>query len=192
MTVFVYAVRCNFALPEREAAWNEWYSGPKLREMLEKPLFLSVQRFAAVALDRRRKYLALWLVASPDAFTTPEYRADWGFFEWTRHITDWSRDLYASPFAADDPVFVIGPDEALYIAAFDGMSEAAARQRRDAVAQRLPGVAWLEAVALDRHAPILGLRKIARRPPPAPLADAPELRETVFAPISERFRLRDA
>src|ERR1700733_14505703 len=68
---FVYAVRCNFARPDLEAAWNQWYSGPKLDEMLAKPLFLSVQRFAATSLDQSRRYLALWLVASPDAFTTP-------------------------------------------------------------------------------------------------------------------------
>src|SRR6185312_11496025 len=120
VSVFVYAVRCNFAGgAAREAAWHEWYDGPKLRQMLELPLFLAVQRFAAAALDARRKYLALWQVASPDAFGTAEYRAQWGFAEWTQDITDWSRDLYRGP---DDvgAILDIGADEALYLAVFDG------------------------------------------------------------------------
>jgi hypothetical protein len=104
MTAFVYLVRCNFAAAPLEAEWNAWYSGPKLEEMLRKPHFLSVQRFTAAALDVRRKYLALWVVASPEAFTTPEYRGDWGFRAWTPQIRDWSRDLYRAPLEADDPL----------------------------------------------------------------------------------------
>jgi hypothetical protein len=64
----VYAVRCNFGRPDLEQAWNDWYSGPKLKQMLAKPLFLSGQRFKATRLDRRRQYLALWIVESPEAF----------------------------------------------------------------------------------------------------------------------------
>jgi len=188
MTAFLYAVRCNFARPDLEAAWNAWYSGPKLQEMLRKPMFLTAQRFTAAALERRRVYLALWLVASPDAFTTPEYLADWGFFEWTPHITDWSRDLYATPLEATDPLFDVGAGEALYFAAFEGMSETEARAARTRVAPRRPEITWLEAVGLDRHAPVLGLGKIARAAPPPPLVEAPGLTETVFVPITPRLR----
>jgi len=186
MTAFVYLVRCNFADTAREAEWNAWYSGPKLDEMLRKPHFLSVQRFAAAALDVRRKYLALWVVATPDAFTTPEYRADWGFQVWTPQIRDWSRDLYRSPLEASDPLFAIGPDDALYLASFEGMDAAAAERALAGVCDRLPGVAWHEAVGLDRHAPIVGLRKIGRSERLRPLADAPGLVETVFQPITPR------
>jgi hypothetical protein len=189
-TAYVYAVRCNFAAAEHEAAWNQWYSGPKLAEMLRKPHFLTVQRFAAAALDMRRKYLALWLVATPEAFATPEYRSDWGFFEWTPHIRDWSRDLYRSPLAADDPLFEIGPGDALYFAACDGMDAAAAREAVARASAKLPGVQWLEAVGLDRHAPLLGLKKIPRVERPAPLEAQAGLVETVFEPITARFAAR--
>ncbi|HUZ74867.1 MAG TPA: hypothetical protein VMU87_17925 [Stellaceae bacterium] len=187
MTCFVYAVRCNFAQPDLEDQWNAWYSGPKLEEMLRKPHFLSVQRFTAAALDTRRKYLALWIIASPDAFTTEEYRSDWGFFAWTSHIRDWSRDLYRATLDATDPLFDIGPGEALYRAGFDGRTDEAARSALERVRTRRPGVAWLEAAGLDRHAPILGLKKIAATERVAPLAgpDAPV--ETVFAPLTRRF-----
>jgi hypothetical protein len=187
MTAFVYLVRCNFAQAALEADWNAWYSGPKLEEMLRKPYFLSVQRFAAAALDVRRKYLALWVVASPDAFTTPEYRGDWGFRTWTPEIRDWSRDLYRSPVEADDPLFDIGDGDALYCASFDGMDEEAARGALAGVRERLPGVVWHEAVGLDRHAPILGLKKLARGERPRPLPNAVGLSETVFEPITQRY-----
>ena len=189
MSAFVYVVRCNFADPAREAEWNAWYSGPKLEEMLHKPLFLSVQRFAAAALDTRRKYLALWVVASPEAFATPEYRADWGFQIWTPQIRDWSRDLYRAPLAADDPLFEIGEADALYVGSFDGMPAAAAQQALADVREQMPGVAWLEAVGLDRHAPVLGLAKRARADRPRPLAEPGDgLVETLFHPITRRYR----
>jgi hypothetical protein len=190
VSVFLYAVRCNFAGgPEREAAWHEWYNGPKLRQMLALPLFVAVQRFAATALDTRRKYLALWQVASPDAFTTPEYRAQWGFAAWTDDITDWSRDLYRGPDAAAGEV-EIGADDSLYVAAFDGASAAEAEAGRARIGPRLPGIVWLEAIGLDRHAPLLALRKIPAGPRPAPFDDAAGLSETLFSPITPRLRSR--
>lgn len=187
MSCFVYMVRCNFARPELEDRWNDWYSGPKLEEMLRKPHFLAVQRFTAAALDTRRKYLALWLVASPAAFTSEEYRADWGFFEWTSHIRDWSRDLYRTELAATDPLFDIGPGEALHCAAFDGIADEAARSALARVRNLRPGMVWLGAVGLDRQAPIVGLRKIAAAEPVVPLADPAAPVETVYAPLTSRL-----
>jgi hypothetical protein len=188
VSVFLYAVRCNFAGgAAREAAWHDWYNGPKLRQMLALPLFLAVQRFAATALDTRRKYLALWQVASPDAFTTPEYRAQWGFADWTDEITDWSRDLYRGPDDAAGQI-EIGPDDALHVASFDGASEMGAREQLLRIRARLPGTVWLEAIGLDRHAPLLGLRKLPPGSRPAPLDAAGGLRETIFAPLTPRLR----
>jgi hypothetical protein len=188
MSCFVYAVRCNFADPAREDAWNAWYSGPKLAEMLRKPHFLAVQRFAAAALDTRRKYLALWLVASPDAFTTEEYRKDWGFFEWTAAIRDWSRDLYRSDRAVDDPLFAVEPDEALVVAAFDGVAADVARAAREQAQGARPGMEWFEAVGLDRHAPILGLEKVAAADAVAPSAGPAAPVETLFRPLTRPLR----
>ncbi len=187
MSVYLYAVRCNFTGgAAREAQWHEWYDGPKVRQMLALPLFLAMQRFAATALDTRRKFLALWQVASPGAFTTPEYRSQWGFAEWTGDVADWSRDLYRAPDDAAAHV-EIGPDDALHLAAFDGLSEADASAHLARLRPRLPGTIWAEAIGLDRHAPILGLRKIGRGEPVAALAD-PALSETIFSPITPRFR----
>jgi hypothetical protein len=190
VSLCVYAVRCNFTgAPAREAAWHEWYNGPKTAQMLELPLFLTMQRFAAAGLDTRRKYLALWLVRSRDAFTTPEYRAQWGFAEWTPLIADWSRDLYEAPDAID-ALLEIGPGDALHLAAFDGKSEAEARAVLGRARDRLPGMTWIEAVGLDRHSPVLGLRKVPHGAPVAALEDEAGLSETIFAPITPRRRAK--
>jgi hypothetical protein len=185
-TTFLYAVRCNFTVPARESDWHAWYDGPKLDEMLSLPHFISMQRYAAAALDGRRKYIALWRVASPAAFETPEYLAQWGFAQWQPFITDWSRDLYRGPPELDAAVEV-GNDEALYFASFSGESESSARAGAARVALRRPGVIWIEAVGLDRDSPVVGLAKRdpAFRPPP--IEDmVPGFSETLFTPLRPR------
>jgi hypothetical protein len=182
---FIYSVRCNFTQPDKEAAWNDWYSGPKLKQMLAKPLFRTGQRFKVASLDTRRQYLALWCVDSPDAFTTPEYRNDWGFFEWAPFITDWSRDLYELPASADPDSLVAAPGQAIYLASFEDMTEGTAEAAMQVAAVQRPGVLWLKAAGLDRHSPRLGLRRLdspAFNPPPVTGAEG--FRETVFTPIS--------
>lgn len=180
----VYAVRCNFARKDLEDKWNDWYSGPKLTQMLDKPLFRSGQRFRAVGLDTHRQYLALWVVESPQAFETPEYKNDWGFFEWQPHITDWSRDLFDAPGDIRDTVRT-GEGERLYLASFEGSDAAAARGLIPQLKAARPEAMWLEAAGLDRKSPVLGIWRLgASAADPAPLSGIAGLRETVFSPIS--------
>jgi hypothetical protein len=183
---FLYAVRCNFTAPARESEWHAWYDGPKLDEMLALPHFISMQRYAAAALDTRRKYIALWRVASPAAFETPEYLAQWGFAQWQPFIADWSRDLYQGPPELNAAV-EIGDGEALYFASFSGARESAARAGAACVAPERPGVIWLEAVGLDRNSPVVGLAKRdpAFRPPPI-AGTVPGFSETLFTPLRPR------
>jgi hypothetical protein len=188
VTLYLYAVRCNFTgSPERERLWHEWYDGPKRRQMLQLPQFLTMQRFRAAHLDARRKYLALWLVRSPGAFETPEYRAQWGFADWTGEIGDWSRDLYRADDAIDEMI-EIKKNEALYVVSADGMSDCDARAAVAAVRAARPGVAWLESAGLDQHAPMLGLARLGAGAAMKPLADAHGLCETVFTPLGDRVR----
>ncbi len=146
--------------------------------------FISVQRYEAVALDTRRKYLALWRVASPEAFETKEYRAQWGFAQWTHLITDWSRDLYRGASEIDDALDVTD-GEALHVISFDGASEAAARAAQGRIAGERRDVFWLEAIGLDRHSPLLGIAKRAREWRPKPLAEG-VCQETLLAPMMKR------
>jgi hypothetical protein len=156
---FVYVVRCNFTEPAKEPAWNAWYSGPKIAQMLAKPYFLTCQRFRRSA-GTGRNYLALWTLQSPAAFETSGYRSQWGFSEWTPCITDWSRDLFDGGDASE-AAFAVPRDGALHVVSFDGVSADDARTTREAIATAQPDVMWLPIARLDRHTPVIGLA-----PPP--------------------------
>ena len=188
---FAYAVRCNFSKPDLEDRWNAWYGGPKLAEMLTQPFFLSGQRYRAAGLDQTIKYLALWVVETPDAFTTPVYKKNWGFAEWAPHITDWSRNLYRAPEGDVSAMLNVPPAGGLYFAAFDGVPAEAVESRRQALEAKRGDIVWMPVVGLDRSVPVVGFQKIAevKRPPellPRELADG--IRETVYRPITDRLR----
>ena len=151
----VYIVRCNFAEPGREQAWNEWYSGPKIAQMLRKPHFRSCQRFRRTG-GSGRDYLALWVLNSPAAFKSREYTSDWGFFDWEQFVTDWSRDLFDGG-AAREQDFAVTSGGALEVVAFDGMSAADAEAARAELARSEPAIMWLPVIGLDRHTPWIGL-----------------------------------
>ncbi len=156
--VFAYIVRCNFNAPDKEQAWNAWYSGPKIADMLRKPHFLSCQRFCRDA-GTGRDYLALWTLASPDAFNTAEYTADWGFFEWQDHVVDWSRDLFDG---GDVPSrdFAVPNGGAIEVLSFDGITSGDAGAANEAIARSAASMMWLPVVGLDRHTPMIGLRTL--------------------------------
>ncbi|ESR23815.1 hypothetical protein [Lutibaculum baratangense] len=190
---FVYCVRCNFNDPGREADWNDWYSGPKLAQMLRKPLFLSGQRFKATGLNTARQYLALWTVDSPKAFETEEYTSDWGFFEWAPYITDWNRDLYGPPAGDPSTMFAAGEGDALYLISFEDLSSEEAEAVLARVEGDRPGMTWLRAVGLlDQHSPILGLRLLKADDPRPQMLGEPKIQETIFESISHCARPDDA
>jgi hypothetical protein len=157
--VCLYIVRCKFTEPSKEQAWNAWYSGPKIEQMLAQPYFLTCQRFRLVS-GSGRDYLALWTVQSPQALATPQYTSHWGFADWGPYITDWSRDLFDGG-AASEKAFAVVPEDALAVVAFDRMSREDAEASRDAVARTDPELMWLPVIGLDRHTPMIGLRAVA-------------------------------
>lgn len=181
---FVYIVRCNFTEPEKEQAWNAWYNGPKISQMLAKPYFRTCQRFR-IALGSGRKYLALWTLQSPEAFSTEEYTADWGFFEWAPYIVDWSRDLFDGR-PAPEARFAVPTDGSLHTVTFDAMSEDEANTERVAIARREPEMMWLPAAGLDRHTPLIGLQPLPDPSSSRLLVDTrPErIQEAIYLPIS--------
>lgn len=177
-----YIVRCNFSREDLEAGWNEWYGGPKLKQMLDKPHFVSVQRFLRTA-GEGRNYLAFWILDSEQAFETPEYKNDWGFFEWRPHIIDWSRDLF-EPLSGDVRSPVVGAGEVLRIVSFEGLDAEAAAAARARVEAKVPGLRWMRSAGLDRHTPLFGYAVEAADAPPAPLG-IPGAVDGLYRPISE-------
>ena len=175
---FVYIVRCNFTEPTKEQAWNAWYSGPKITQMLSKPHFRTCQRFKRTS-GSGRDYLALWTLQSPDAFKTEQYTTDWGFFEWAPYITDWSRDLFDGGNAAE-AAFAVPAQGGLQAVSFDGMSPDEASARRGAIATSHPDMTWLPISGLDRHTPLMGLRVVRDRAlwPHRPMAERARTRRS--------------
>jgi hypothetical protein len=187
---FVYIVRCNFTEPAKEQAWNAWYSGLKIEQMLAKPHFRTCQRFR-IAQGAGPKYLALWTLQSPEAFNTTEYASDWGFFEWAPYIVDWSRDLFDGR-PKPETSFAVPLEGSLHAVTFDGMSVDEAQAARDPIARREPDMMWLPVAGLDRHTPCIGLR-----PSPHPAASRPlvharaeRIQEAIYLPISACARRR--
>jgi hypothetical protein len=181
---FVYIVRCNFTEPKKEPAWNSWYSGPKIAQMLRKPHFRTCQRFARIS-GTGRNYLALWTLQSPDAFKTQQYTTDWGFFEWAPYITDWSRDLFDGRDAAET-AFAVPSEGALRVVSFDGMSPDEAGSACKAIAKSQTDMMWLRVVGLDRHTPVIGLRVLRDRTEEKSLTGggAARLQQAIYRPIS--------
>jgi hypothetical protein len=188
----VYTVRCNFSRPDLEESWNEWYSGPKLAEMMTHPLFLSGQRYRAAGLDQRIAYLAVWVVESPAALETPQYRARRGFLDWEPHITDWSRNLFEGPAHDVSNMLDVPGHGALYVAALDGLVPEVAQRRLGRLRAECTDILWMPVVGLDRSWPAIGVRRLedAERALPLPSALAHGIRETVYRPITPRQRAK--
>ena len=108
----LYMAECRFTEPTREDAWNEWYGGRRLDELLSVPGFRTSQRFKAVT-PGSSPYLAVHSIDSPDVFTSAAYRSvsGGGFQEWQQYITDWRRNLFdgldLAPAVALDEYLVV-------------------------------------------------------------------------------------
>jgi hypothetical protein len=181
--VFVYVVRCNFTRPEKERAWNAWYSGPKIAQMLAKPYFRSCQRFRLV-FGSGRTYLALWTLQSPEAFKSAEYATDWGFFEWGQHVSDWSRDLFDAR-SVPETAFAVAAQGALHAVAFDGMKEEEANAARAVIMKSEPEMIWLPVAGLDRHTPMIGLRPLSDLSGSCSSNYGQAIQEAIYRPISD-------
>jgi hypothetical protein len=175
MTI-LYLVRCNYADPESEAAWNAWYSGDKQDWLLSRPGFLAGQRFEAVRASDGVRYAALYTIESAGALQTPEYQSGWGWGDWRPNIIDWSRGFFDGVRPADylttlrdqrlRMVFVARTaDETLARAAF-------------------PAATWLSADGgLDEALRAVGLERVdGDAGAMAPIADGIEM--GIFAPAS--------
>ncbi len=184
--VFVYIVRCNFSDPAKEPAWNAWYGGPKIAQMLSLPHFRTCQRFHRIH-GVGRDYLALWTMLKPEAMTSPEYRAQWGFSEWTSYIIDWSRDLFDGR-AAEAEAFAVPASGALQVVSFEGMNAEQASVAQAAVMRSRPGIMWLPVIGLDRHTPIIGLKVLLEADAGAQDARNEGVHEAVYRPLSEQHR----
>lgn len=142
----LYLVECNFLDGLREAEWNAWYDG-HLAGLLAIPGITSAQRFRALG-DGFPTYRALYAVASPAVFTSDAYRnRSFGHFPdaWHDSVADWRRNVFDG--VTGPPA--VGPDGCVVLATPESAPEGV---RLD----------WIDAVALDRSVPRLGIGTVTR------------------------------
>lgn len=91
----LYMVECRFTDPAREAAWNAWYGGERLGELLAVPGFLTSQRFISLT-HAGNYYLTVHSIRDMAVFQCPEYKAMGGgaFKGYQDCITDWTRRFF--------------------------------------------------------------------------------------------------
>lgn len=146
----LYIAECRFTDPVREAAWNEWYGGRRLDELLSVPGFRTSQRFKAVT-PVVSPYLAIHSIDGVEVFARAEYRAmsGGGFQEWQRDIADWRRNL----FTGLDVAPAVATDE--YLAMTDRATEVVDRSCIRFI--------WLTNAGLDRSVPLRGIARVGSR-----------------------------
>jgi hypothetical protein len=109
----IYIVECGFSDPAREAAWNDYYSGPKLAQVLAVPGFRTSQRFKAMS-AMTTPYFAMHSVDSLEVFKSPAYsNLGGGRFDqaYQPYITQWVRSFYdgleSAPAIREHDVLVV-------------------------------------------------------------------------------------
>lgn len=146
----LYMAECRFTDPTREDAWNEWYGGKRLDELLSVPGFRTSQRFKAVT-PGSSPYLAIHSINSPDVFTSKAYKSVSGgdFQEWQQYITDWRRNLFdgldTAPAVALDEYLVVTDKSSAEVGA-SGIN-----------------FIWLASAGLDRSVKQRGIARVASR-----------------------------
>lgn len=144
----LYIVECAYSDPAHEQAWNDYYSGQKLAEILAAPGFRSSQRFKAIN-PIRAPYLAIHTIDSPEVMTSAAYKAlGGGKFDDTyqRYVINWTRNL----FTGIDYAPAIPMDE------FIAMTDRTPDEVKDAGVE----FTWLKIAGLDATTPQRGIARI--------------------------------
>ncbi|APT59726.1 MAG: hypothetical protein DI532_22750 [Azospirillum brasilense] len=89
---WLHIVRVDVA-PEVEAEFNRWYEEEHIPDLLGCPGWLSARRF--VSDDGGPRYAAVYEIAGPWVYDTPEFAAVKGFRHLTPHIRNFQRQVLA-------------------------------------------------------------------------------------------------
>jgi hypothetical protein len=92
---YLHVVRVDID-PKVEGEFNEWYEAVHIPALLGCPGWVSARRY--VALDGGPKYAAVYEIAAPWAYDTPEYLEVKGFKEFEPYIRNFIR-LRLGPIA---------------------------------------------------------------------------------------------
>jgi hypothetical protein len=85
---FLHVVRVDID-PAHEEAFNRWYEGVHIPDLLGCPGWLSARRY--VALDGGPKYVAVYEIEGLWVYDTPEFHRVKGFKEFEPHVRNFVR-----------------------------------------------------------------------------------------------------
>ena len=168
----LYIVECAFSDPEQEQAWNDYYSGRKLDEVLAVPGFRTSQRFKAIGVHPS-PYFAIHTVDSIEVLISDAYRnRGGGRFDalYQPYITHWRRSFYSG--LARAPAFA--KDELLAVS-----------DRPEKITDVALSFIWLTAAGLDTAVPRRGIAWV-QQSQARELAKFTEDGITLYAPLMEQ------
>jgi hypothetical protein len=79
--------------PTIEEAFNRWYEEVHIPALLACPGWLSARRY--VSLEGGPKYVAIYEIAGPWVYDTPEFLSCKGFMEFEPHVSNFMRQRFA-------------------------------------------------------------------------------------------------
>jgi hypothetical protein len=94
---YIHIVRVDVD-PAHEEAFNRWYDEVHVPALLACPGWLSARRY--VSFDGGPKYAAVYEIAGPWAYDTPEFHRAKGFKEFEDHVRNFAR-LQLRPIGTD-------------------------------------------------------------------------------------------
>ncbi|WP_419897811.1 hypothetical protein [Roseomonas sp. USHLN139] len=87
--------------PAQEAEFNRWYEAEHIPALLACPGWLSARRFTVE--DGGPRHAAVYEIAGPWVYDTPEFQAAKGFFHLTPHVRNFMRQVLAPLPSGVDP-----------------------------------------------------------------------------------------
>ncbi|OGA35446.1 MAG: hypothetical protein A3G80_15320 [Betaproteobacteria bacterium RIFCSPLOWO2_12_FULL_62_13b] len=88
---YLFTIRVDIA-PEHEQAFNEWYSGIHVPELLALPGFISARRYRAI--EGAPRFFTLYEIAEPGVLHSEGFQKVRGFYQFTPHISNFARNVY--------------------------------------------------------------------------------------------------
>lgn len=90
-TEYLYIVRSQFAEPTLENAWNEWYTGIHIPEMLSVPGIVTATRYRELAVQHQ--YVAMYEIEDLTVFSHDRYLEIAGWHDWLPYLSNWTKSI---------------------------------------------------------------------------------------------------
>jgi hypothetical protein len=90
-TEYIYLVVTEFASPDHEAEWCDWYDTVHIPDMLSVPGVRHATRYREIGGDSL--YVAIYDIDGPHVFDSDRYREVTGWGRWHPFVREWTRTI---------------------------------------------------------------------------------------------------